>query len=76
VTEIKDESGKSWLEGPPKYTPLALHLPPGVYSVAFRNLHYPAPISVRVRVEAGKNSPEVAEFERIDPADYFKRAGL
>ena len=76
ITSILGLDGRDWAAGARRYTPLALPLPPGAYFVTFNNPHFPNPISMRATVEAGGIQRKLAEFARIDPAEYFKKAGF
>ncbi len=59
-----------------RYTPVALQLPPGDYTVEVKNPSFPSPVLVKASVRASAVETRVAEFRRVDAAAYFRKAGL
>jgi hypothetical protein len=55
---------------------MALLLPAGEYTVTFKNPDKGAPITRKAKVVAAHNESVLAEFRRVDAADYLKKAGL
>ena len=75
VTEVVDASGKRQPLGPSPFTPLVLSLTPGRYTVSLKNPDYPRGLSVTATVSANGLERRVAEFGKVDAAEYFERAG-
>jgi hypothetical protein len=59
-----------------RYTPLAMVLPAGEYTIEVRNPSFPHPVSLKASVRAAATETRVAEFRRVDAAAYFRKAGL
>jgi hypothetical protein len=75
VVEVLDASGRRQPLGTSSYTPLVLSLAPGRYTVSLKNPDYPRGLSVTATVSANGVERRVAEFGKVDAAEYFKRAG-
>jgi len=75
VVSVVDAKGGRHEPSSARFTPLALSLPPGDYTVEVRNPGYP-PRSVNVSVAAAGTETRLVEFQRVDAAAYLKRAGL
>jgi hypothetical protein len=74
--DVADANGKKVALPGSRYTPLALSLPAGEYTVTFKNPDKSAPITRKAKVSAARSESVLAEFQRVDAADYLKRAGL
>jgi len=74
VVSIVDASGRRHGTGQNRYTPLVLDLPAGEYRIELR--HPELGTQTRsVRLAAGVAPPVQVVMGRIDPDDYFTRAG-
>jgi hypothetical protein len=76
VVSVVDAQGARQASAGPRYTPVALQLPPGEYTVEIRNPGFPKAVSVKARVRAAAVETRVAEFRRVDATAYFRKAGL
>jgi hypothetical protein len=77
VVSITDSRGaKQGLANGSRYTPIAVRLPPGEYTVEVRNPAFPRSVTLQASVATGKVETRVAEFRRVDAAAYFRRVGL
>jgi len=77
LVAITDGNGaKQSLDPGSRYTPVAVRLPPGEYTIEVRNPSFPQPVTLRAAIASGKVETRVAEFRRVDAAAYFRRVGL
>ena len=76
VLEVKDAQGASQALPPNRFTPLALALPPGEYTVRVRPPSGASPRSITVTVRASGAETRVVEFARVDAAAYLRKSGL
>jgi eukaryotic-like serine/threonine-protein kinase len=77
LVAITDGNGtKQSLGAGSRYTPVAVRLPPGEYTIEVRNPSFPQPVTLRAAIASGKVETRVAEFRRVDAAAYFRRVGL
>jgi serine/threonine-protein kinase len=76
VVSITDSHGARHEPPGSRFTPLALPLPPGDYTIEVRNTAFAAPLSATVTVRAAQAERRLLEFRRVDAADYFKKTGL
>jgi tetratricopeptide (TPR) repeat protein len=74
ITEVLDATGKR-LPIAGAYTPAALSLAPGEYTIALRNPAFPRLVSLKARVQAARVQTQRAEFQRVDASEYFNRTG-
>jgi hypothetical protein len=74
VTEILDAAGKRLPISSP-YTPTALSLAPGEYTIALRNPGFPRAVSMKARVEPARVQTRRAEFQTVDASEYFNKTG-
>lgn len=76
VDRAQDAGGKNWSGGPEVYTPLAVAVPPGQYSVLITNPGFPGRrLSLSAQVRAGERAMCVGRFEPIDAKAYFETQG-
>jgi hypothetical protein len=76
VDRAQDAGGKNWSGGPEVYTPLAVAVPPGQYSVLITNPGFPSRrLSLSAQVRAGERAMCVGRFEPIDAKAYFETQG-
>jgi hypothetical protein len=77
ITAVVDAKGtRHPLSAAARYTPVALQLAPGEYTIELKNPSFPKPVLVKAQVRASGTETRVAEFRRIDAAAYLKKAGL
>jgi len=63
VDRAQDAGGKNWSGGPEVYTPLAVAVPPGQYSVLISNPGFPGKrLSLSAQVRAGERATCVGRF--------------
>jgi serine/threonine-protein kinase len=76
VVEVVDAEGKHHEPGSTRYTPLALALPPGTYTVQVRHpgASKPQARTATVRAEAVERVSVV--FRRVDALDYLQKSGF
>jgi hypothetical protein len=76
VDRAQDAEGKNWSGGPEVYTPLAIAVPPGQYSVLITNPGFPGKrLSLSAQVRPGERAMCVGRFEPIDAKAYFQTQG-
>jgi hypothetical protein len=75
VVEVLDEQGRRQPVASNAYTPLVVSLPPGKYRVSIRNPDFPKAVTLSATVGASRTERRVAEFRKVDAAEYFRRAG-
>ena len=76
VVRVEDSKGKNWVGGTPAYTPMALELPAGTYSVVLKNGNFPGrTISIPMAVAEGASAKCAGSFKTIDAAAYFEKEG-
>jgi eukaryotic-like serine/threonine-protein kinase len=76
VDRAQDAGGKNWSGGPDVYTPLAVAVPPGQYSVLITNPGFPGKrLSLSAQVRPGERAMCVGRFEPIDAKAYFETQG-
>gem|GEM_PF-700156 len=76
VVRVDDSSGKNWLDGKQSYTPMMIPLPPGKYSVVFKNGNFQdRTVSVSAEVREGTSTSCTGQFQQVDPAAYFEMEG-
>jgi hypothetical protein len=77
VVSVAAANGQPVPAGAGEYTPLALELPTGRYTVVLRGPddHETKTVVVDVDGNAG-TKPRVVVFTRVDADDYLRRAGL
>jgi hypothetical protein len=76
VVAVKDAQGARRELGGAPFTPLALSLPAGEYTVEVRHPAFPGQQSARVTVRSGGTERCQVEFQRLDAAEYFRKSGL
>jgi predicted Ser/Thr protein kinase len=76
VVAVRDAQGARRELGSTPFTPLALALPPGEYTVEVRNPAFPGSQSARASVRSGAVERCQLEFRRLDAAEYFRQSGL
>jgi serine/threonine-protein kinase len=59
-----------------RYTPVALALVPGEYTIEVKHPGFSKPALLQASVSAGRIETRVAEFRRVDAAAYLRKAGL
>ena len=76
IDRAQDVGGKNWSGGPEVYTPLALAVPPGKYSVIVTNPGFPGKrLSLSAEVRPGERAMCVGRFAPIDAKAYFETQG-
>jgi len=76
IDRVEDSAGKNWVGGAEIYTPLAIAVPPGKYSIVVTNARFPGKrLSHWVEVRSGKTGMWIGRFEPIDPKVYFETQG-
>jgi len=76
IDRAQDSGGKNWSGGREVYTPLAIAVPPGKYSVLITNPGFPGKrLSLSAEVRPGERAMCVGRFEPIDPKTYFETQG-
>ncbi len=76
IDRVEDSAGKNWVGGAEVYTPLAIAVPPGKYSLVVTSARFPGKrLSHSVEVRSGKTAMWVGRFEPIDPKAYLENQG-
>ena len=76
IDRVEDSVGKNWVGGAEVYTPLAIAVPPGKYSLIVTSARFPGKrLSHSVEVRSGKTAMWVGRFEPIDPKAYLETQG-
>jgi serine/threonine-protein kinase len=76
VVEVVDESGRHHEPGGARYTPLAIALPPGTYSVQVRNPRATEPLARVATVRSQTVERVSVVFRRVDAQDYLQKTGF
>jgi hypothetical protein len=76
VVEVVDSSGKHHEPSDARFTPMALALPPGTYTIEVTNPSAREPFSRKATVRADTIETVSVVFRRVDPQEYFQRTGL
>jgi tRNA A-37 threonylcarbamoyl transferase component Bud32/tetratricopeptide (TPR) repeat protein len=76
IVEVSDATGKKWPLPATRFTPLALTLPAGEYSVTLRNPAAGGTVTRKARVRATASETLLVELRKVDAEDYFRRAGF
>ncbi len=75
VTEIRSASGASVAVPEPGITPLAVLLPPGLYTVSLRNPLLGKTGSAQVQVAPGQTRRCLVNIEQLDSSAFFEKVG-
>lgn len=75
VTEIRSASGASVAVPEPGITPLAVPLPPGLYTVSLRNPLLGKSGSAQVQVAPGQTRRCLVNIEQLDSSAFFEKVG-
>jgi nucleoid-associated protein YgaU len=78
VVEVRGAEGKTWPIPAAAYTPIALSLPLGRYTIRLRNPAFPRPAVIAAEVPAGGGAQgvrAVAEFRAGDADEFFNEMG-
>lgn len=76
VESVESASGQNWLSSSETYTPLALALPPGEYTVVLTSAAFPGKrVRLSAQVHPGRSAHCMGRFEPVNPKDYFKNRG-
>lgn len=76
IDRVEDSAGKNWVGGAEVYTPLAIAVPPGKYSIVVTSARFPGTrLSHFLEVRSGKTAMWVGRFEPIDPKAYLETQG-
>jgi hypothetical protein len=76
IDRAEDSRGKNWSGGAEVYTPLAVAVPPGKYSVRISNPNFSGrTLALSAEVLPGERAVCLGRFEPIDPGTYFESQG-
>jgi hypothetical protein len=75
VVEVRDATGRRHELGAGRYTPMALALPPGTYTVILRRPGVSEPRTAVATVRADGVETVSVVFHRVDAQDYLERTG-
>ena len=75
LLRVTDASGREVPLPPETTTPLTLHLPPGEYTLELVHPRATAPATCTVTVRRGEVGQCRVELVKIDPMEYFQKAG-
>src|SRR5262249_26952552 len=76
VVAVVDASGRHHEPERARYTPLALALPPGSYSVEVRHPGVAQPLATTATVRSESVERLSVTFRRVDARDYLQKTGF
>ena len=76
VERIEDGSGKDWLVEGQSYTPLAVSVPAGRYSILVTSANFPGRrLTLAAQVKSGERAACQGRFEIMEAQTYFEAEG-
>ena len=76
VVDVVDGGGKHFEPSGARYTPLAIPVPPGTYTIQVKNPGSAEPFAKAATVQAAGTETVSFVFRRVNAQDYFQKTGL